>query len=207
MSLTLYAAPMSSATPVVHAVIELGIDCEIVMLDLRAGEAKTDAYRALNPHAVVPTLVVDGAPLFESVEIMQWLGDTYGVARGLWPAAGTPDRLRALSWTSWAYVSYGPFIGMLNLAASPHSDASLHHRPLADEALKRMDAALARLDAELAKAPYLLGERYSLADHIVACTVVYSTYCGVRTSGHANIERWLADFRARPSYAKAWGGG
>ncbi len=37
-SLTLYAAPMSSATPVVSAVAELDVPCEIVMLDLAAGD-------------------------------------------------------------------------------------------------------------------------------------------------------------------------
>lgn len=205
MSLKLFAAPMSSATPVVHAIHELGIDCEIVMLDLKAGDQKQAGYLAINPHGVVPTLVVDGAPLFEAVEILQWLGDTHGVAQGLWPAAGTPERLRALSWSSWAYVSYGALVSVLNFAGSPHADAALHHAPLAAEALKRMDAALGRLDAELAKAPFLLGDAYSLADHIVASVVMYSTYCGVPVDGHPNLVRWLQAFQARPSFAKAWG--
>jgi len=85
MSLTLYAAPMSSATPVVCALAELDIPCEIVMLDLKAGDQKKPDYLALNPNGVVPTLVVDGTPLFEAIAIVQWLGDRYGVERGLWP--------------------------------------------------------------------------------------------------------------------------
>ena len=204
MSLKLYAAPMSSATPVVHAIAELGIDCEIVMLDLKAGDAKKPDYLALNPHGVVPTLVVDGTPLFETVEIMQWLGDTHGVARGLWPAAGTPERLRALSWTSWAYVSYGALINVLNFAQNPHGNTATHHKPAADAALKLLDAALGRLDAELSKAPFLLGDDYSLADHVVASVVTYSSYCGVKMDGHANVQRWLGAFQARPSFQKVW---
>lgn len=204
MTLKLFAAPMSSATPVVHAIAELGIDCEIVMLDLKAGDQKQPAYLGVNPHGVVPTLVVDGTPLFEAVEIMQWLGDAYGVERGLWPAAGTPERLRALSWSSWAYVSYGALVSVLNFAQSPYVDATLHHPPVAAEALKQMDAALGRLDAELGKTPFLLGGAYSLADHIVAGVVVYSTYCGVSVEGHANLQRWLQVFQSRPAYAQAW---
>jgi len=206
MSLKLFAAPMSSATPVVNAIAELGIDCEIVMLDLSSREQKQPAYLAVNPHGVVPTLVVDGTPLFEAVEIMQWLGDRHGVERGLWPAADTPARLVALSWTSWAYVSYGALINVLNFSQSPHADARLHHPPLAAEALKQLDAALGRLDAQLAKTPFLLGDAFSLADLIVASVVTYSTYCGVSVDGHANVQRWLQAFQSRPAYSKTWMG-
>ncbi|TWT21323.1 glutathione S-transferase family protein [Luteimonas marina] len=206
MSLKLFAAPMSSATPVVNAIAELGIDCEIVMFDLSSREQKQPAYLAINPHGVVPTLVVDGTPLFEAVEIMQWLGDRHGVERGLWPAADTPARLVALSWTSWAYVSYGALLNVLNFSQSPRADARLHHPPLAAEALKQLDAALGRLDAQLAKAPFLLGDAFSLADLIVAGVVTYSTYCGVSVDGHAHVQRWLQAFQSRPAYRRTWMG-
>jgi glutathione S-transferase len=206
MSLKLFAAPMSSATPVVSALVELDIDCEIVMLDLQAGEQKRPAYLAINPHGVVPTLVADGTPLYETVEIMQWLGDRYGVERGLWPAADAPERLTALSWTSWAYVSYGMLINVLNFAQSPQADAALHHPPLAAEALRRLDAALGRLDARLAKQSFLLGDDYSLADLVVASVVIYSTYCGVPVDAHPHVQRWLQAFRSRPAYRRVWEG-
>src|SRR5690606_32905980 len=125
MNLTLYASPMSSATPVVHALAELDVDCEIVILDLKAGEQKRPEYLAINPHGVVPTLVVDGTPLFESVAILQWLGEQYGVQRGLWPAAGTPERLEALSWSTWAYVSYGALLNVLNLVIPKQTGPNL----------------------------------------------------------------------------------
>lgn len=204
MTLKLFAAPMSSATPVHHALVELGVEFELVLFDLARGEQKSPAYLAVNPHGVVPTLVVDGTALYEALAILQWLGDRYGVERGLWPAAGSPQRLAALSWTTWAYVSYGALINVLNFSQSPRVDASLHHPPLAAAALSRLDAALGRLDAQLAKAPYLLGDDYSLADLVVASVVTYSTYCGVDASRHANVQRWLQDFAARPSYRQVW---
>jgi glutathione S-transferase len=205
MSLKLYAAPMSSATPVVCAIAELDVPCEIVMLDLKAGEQKKPDYLALNPNGVVPTLVVDGAPLFEAVAIMQWLGDRYGVERGLWPAAGSAERFAALSWTTWAYVSYGALINVLNFAQSPMADARLHHPPLAQEALQRLDAHLSTLENRLTRRAHLLGEKYSLADLIVACVVTYSTYCGVRVDPHTRIREWLQRFYSRPAYRMAWG--
>ena len=167
----------------VQAIAELGVDCETVMLDLARGEQKAPAYLALNPHGVVPNLVADGAPLFEAVAILQWLGDRHGVERGLWPAAGTPARLAALSWTSWAYASDGPLVQLLNDAQGAQVAAALHHAPLAAEALTRLDAALGRLDTQLGGSPWLLGEVFSLADLAVASVVTYSAHCGVDTGG------------------------
>lgn len=204
MSLTLYSAPMSSATVVVCALAELGVDYDTVQLDLSAGDQKRPDYLALNPHGVVPTLVVDGVPMFETIAILQWLADRYGVERDLWPAADRPERLIALSWTSWVYVSYGMLINALNFAQSPNVDTALHHPPLATEAMQRLDAALDRLDAHLAEHPYLLGDTYSLADLIVACVVVYSTYCGVSVEQHPHVQSWLQRFQLREAYATAW---
>lgn len=205
MSLKLFAAPMSSATPVVCALAELDLDCDVVMLDLAQGEQKRPGYLALNPHGVVPTLVVDGTPLFETLEILQWLGDRHGVERGLWPTADTPERLAALSWTAWVYVSYGALVNALNFAQSPRVDAGLHHPPLAQDVLQRLDAALGRLDAELERRPWLLGDTYSLVDLTVACVVTYSLYCGVSVEGHPHVRDWLRRFHARPAYAAGWG--
>ncbi|MCW5580862.1 MAG: glutathione S-transferase family protein [Luteimonas sp.] len=204
MSLKLFAAPMSSATPVLSALTELGLDCEVAMLDLQAGDQKQPAYLAINPHGVVPTLVVDGTPLFESLEILQWLGDRYGVARGLWPAADAPERLVALSWTAWAYVSYGALVQALNFARSPNVDASLHHAPLAAEVLGRIDAALGRLEAQLAKRPFLLGDAFTLADLTVAGMVTYSTYCGVPVDAYPRVRAWLQAFQSRPAYRRTF---
>jgi glutathione S-transferase len=205
MSITLYAAPMSSATPVAHALLELEVPHEQVTLDLAAGDQKKPEFLALNPNGKVPTLVVDGTPMFEALAIMQWLGDRFGVERGLWPAADAPERLEALSWTTWSYVTYGTQLTRLTYAQSENSPAELHHRPQAEHALKELQDLLGILEARLENRPYLLGESFTLADHIVASVVTYSTYCGVPVDDHPHVADWLARFRARPSFAKIWG--
>jgi glutathione S-transferase len=205
MSLKLYAAPMSSATPVVHAIRELQVPCEIVMLDLKAGDQRKPEFLALNPNGKVPTLVVDGTPMFEAVAILQWLGDRYGVERGLWPAADAPERPTALSWTAWAYVTVGAQIQRLNYARSPNVDPRLHHAPAAESALTELDRLVGLLDARLAQRPYLLGEAFSLADLVVGSVVTYGTYCGVPVDRHPHVGAWLERFQARPAFREAWG--
>ena len=39
--------------------------------------------------------------------------------RGLWPAADTPERLQAMSWCAWSYVTYGAAVWSLSTALHP----------------------------------------------------------------------------------------
>lgn len=204
MSITLYAAPMSSATPVVHAIAELEVPHELVRVDLSAGDQRKADFLALNPNGKVPTLVVDGTPMFEALAIMTWLGDRYGVARGLWPAADSPQRLEAMSWATWAYVTFGAGVGRLHLATSDRVPAELHHPAMADHVKRELQGLLALLDARLAKRPWMLGDDFTLVDLIVGNVVTYGTYCGVAVSDHAHVQDWLRRFHERPSFRRAW---
>lgn len=204
MSMTLYAAPMSSATPVVNFLKELQVPCEIIMLDLAKGDQKQPEYLALNPNGKVPTLVVEGTPLFEALAIMQYLGDRFGVERGLWPAFGTSERLEALAWTTWAYVTAGATIQRLNHAQSKEVAPELHHPGQAEAAQAQLQELLAILDARLERHPYLLGEAFSLVDVVVGSMMTYATYCGVPTNAHPRVEAWLARFHARPAFLATW---
>jgi maleylacetoacetate isomerase/maleylpyruvate isomerase len=55
-----------------------GLDAELITLDLLKGDQFADAYRALNPEMVVPTLV-DGEhpPLSQSLAILEFLDEQY----------------------------------------------------------------------------------------------------------------------------------
>ena len=115
MSIVFYWHPQSSASPIACALAELQVPHERVKVDIRAGEQRRPEFLALNPNGKVPTLTVDGAPMFEALAIHLWLGENWGVKQGLWPVAGTPERLAALSWCAWAYVTYGAVLSRLFL--------------------------------------------------------------------------------------------
>ena len=197
MSLVLYWHPMSSATPIACALAELGLPHERVKIDITRGEQRRPEYLALNPNGKVPTLTVDGAPMFEALAIQLWLGEQYGVARGLWPAAGTPERLQAMSWCTWAYVTYGSAIVRLQLATM--GDEALRSAAHADAARDALDGLLALLDARLAKQPWILGADYSMADLLVGSVIGYSVFIGAPVAQHAHVQAWLTKVQARPA--------
>lgn len=142
--------------------------------------------------------------MFEALAIMQWLGDRYGVERNLWPAADAPERLEALSWSTWAYVTFAAVLQRLNFASSERVDAALHHEPQAEHARKELQDLLAILDHRLDSRDHMLGGDFTLVDLIVGNGITYATFVGVPTKGHDHVEAWLARFHERPSYKKTW---
>ena len=64
MSLIFYHAPMSTATMTELVLEELGVPCEKVKLDIKAGDTKKSEFTKLNPNARVPVLVHDGTVIW-----------------------------------------------------------------------------------------------------------------------------------------------
>ena len=75
----LYGFWRSLATYRVRTVLALkGIQAEQVSINLLEGKQHAADYKAVNPQSVVPALVIDGgAPLFQSMAIMEYLEETH----------------------------------------------------------------------------------------------------------------------------------
>ncbi len=196
MSLVFYWHPMSSATPIACALAELAVPHERVKIDIRAGEQRTPEYLAINPNGKVPCLVVDGTPLFEGLAIHLWLGEHYGVAKGLWPQDGIPARLEAMSWCTWAYVTYGAVIGRVWLATMDDALRSADH---AAAGIRAANGLLDLLEARLSGQSWMLGDAYSLVDLVVGQVVGYGTYLGAAVDAHPAVAAWLQQVQARPA--------
>ena len=171
---------------------------ERVLIDLKAGEQRRPEFLALNPNGAVPTLTVDGAPMFEALAIHLWLGERYGVERGLWPAADTPERLQAMSWCAWSYVTYGAAVWSLSTALHPR-DGEQRDEQQAKRALAQLDRLLAVLDGHLAKQAWIVGASYSLADLVVGSVLGYTALLGAPIASHRHVQAWLDKVQARPA--------
>lgn len=102
-SVTLYLAPGASSMAPHIALLEAGAEFEIRSLSFKAQEHRAPEYLAINPQGLVPTLVVDGAVLTESLAILFWIGRQYPAA-GLLP----PDPVgeaQVLGWMGFLAAS------------------------------------------------------------------------------------------------------
>jgi glutathione S-transferase len=205
MSITFYTAPWSSASPVASALAELNVPHERVTFDFAEGKHTKPDFLALNPNGKVPTLVYEGTPMFEALAILIWLGDRYGVASGLWPKADAKERLTALSWCTWAYVTYGTLLVRLQFAEHERTPAELHSPANAAAARKGLVQLLDILEARLSAQPHMLGKDYSLVDLVVGSVINYGVYAGSAVDGHPHVKAWLERFTARPAFKSQLG--
>lgn len=206
MSILFYEAPYSSASPVACVLAELAVEHERIRLDLAAGDQRKPEFLAINPNGKVPTLVVDGQPLFEALAIILWLGDTLGVERGLWPTSESPQRLAALSWTTWCYVTMGNAVRRRLYACGDTLPAELRspaHQALAEREISEL---LTILEKRLSDGPFVLGRAYSLVDTALACMLSWASMTGVSIDEFAKVKTWLAACQDRPGFRAGWGG-
>ena len=93
----LYYAPGAASLAVHWLLIELGVPFEARRLDLEAQEHKRPEYLTLNPNGLVPTLLIDGKPVYESAALIFLLAERHAEAK-LSPAVGTAERTTYLQW-------------------------------------------------------------------------------------------------------------
>src|SRR6476660_6656260 len=74
---TLYYAPGAASMAVHLALLEIAAPHELKRVDLAGGEQHTPAYLALNPNAVVPTMLVDGKPAYEGAALLLLLAERH----------------------------------------------------------------------------------------------------------------------------------
>jgi glutathione S-transferase len=205
MSLKFYYSPMSSATRIHWALEELGIPYEKIRVDLAAGDQRKPEYLALNPNGRVPLLVVDGTPIFESLAILLYLGERYGVDKGLYPAPSLA-RAEALKWMAWAQATLLDAGGRLLRNASDRFPAEQRNEKAAEAAKKDLGELLGILDCELEHKEYLIDAKFSFADLALAGYMPFLARLGADLGPHKHIQAWLARCTARPALARAMQG-
>jgi glutathione S-transferase len=205
MSIVFYYAPMSSATRVHWALEELQLPYEKVKLDLSAGEQRQPEFLEINPNGKVPTLVVDGVPIFESLAILLFLGESYGVDKGLFPPLGA-DRAHAFKWMAWSSVTVVDAVSRLLRNTSERWPAEQRNAKAGEAAKAELAHLLGILDAALAGREYLVGDRFTFVDCSVAAAVPFLTRLGVDLAPFGNIGAWAGRCLSRPALARVMAG-
>lgn len=201
MSLTFYYAPMSTASVTLHVLEELGTPCERIKVDIRNGETHTPDYLRLNPNGKVPLIVHDGTPIWESAAITMYLGEMFGVEKGLYPGPG-PRRGAAMKWITWAHVTLGDAVFRLFRNTTEWTPPDHHNAKVAEAARADIQGCLRILDGALAGERYLL-EGYTLADTHLNCFLDWLRHMQLDFAPYANLNAWQERCAARPAYPRA----
>ncbi|MDH4188634.1 MAG: maleylacetoacetate isomerase [Betaproteobacteria bacterium] len=206
----LYGYWRSLATFRVRIALNLkGIAHEEAIVDLQKGEQLQAAYRSVNPQGVLPSLfdddgAADGAPLFQSLAILEYLDETHPQPPLLPKAARDRSRVRALA---------------LIAAADTHPLVVPRIRNYLEQELGVAEPArmawcrhwiaqgCAALEANLAADPrtgrFCHGDSVTLADVCLAGHMVGAKLFDVNTSAYPTCERIRDACLALDAFAKA----
>jgi glutathione S-transferase len=187
---------------------EKGISMPIVPVDLGTKEQFSDAYAAINPRRLVPTLVLDdGTAIGEVPAILRYLEELHPDP----PLLGATPKAKALV-TMWerlveleGFASVMEAVrnavpGLKNRAvAGPHDYDQIP--ALADRSKQRVRNFYADFNARLADVRFIAGEDFSVADITAVVTVDFATKAAGLpiTAEHTALKRWYDAVSARAS--------
>jgi glutathione S-transferase len=161
MTITLRHHHFSRAANAVWMLEELGLPYELQFVDFKAGEHKGPEHKALNAMGKLPVLIDGEAVISETAAIGVYLADRYSPGT-LAPALDDPARGPYLRW-----CFYGPSV--VEPCCMAHA-SKWEYRPTA-AGFGTYESLLETLEGGLAAGPWLLGERFTMADVILGGTV------------------------------------
>jgi glutathione S-transferase len=208
-TMTLYHSPDSPNSRRVRIfVAEKGLSIPLSPIDLATGEQHSEAYRAINPRRVVPTLVLeDGTAIGEVLAIWRYLEETYPDRPLL--GASPKDKAIVTMWERRAELEgFAAVIeGVRNAApglkgraiSGPHDYEQIP--ALVERGKLRVANFYSDFDSRLAEIPFVGGLTFSVADITTFVIVDFATRSlGMPVpAARGALRRWYATVSARPS--------
>lgn len=183
---------------------EKGISVPLQPVDLGSGEHKSDAYTAVNPLQLVPSLVLDdGTVITESLAICRYF-------EALQPdpplfGQGALEIARVEMWNR--RVELHLFFPVMHVIRHTHpamKEMEVPQVPAWAESNKPRVAEFNRLlDGELKSRAFIAGDRFTVADITALVAVDFMRLARLTVAEElTHLRRWHAEISARPS-AKA----
>ncbi len=199
--LKIYGQPRSRAFRVLWLAKEAGIPYEHIPVSITAEkpECKEPWYVGLNPNARVPTIDDDGFVMWESAAINLYLAEKYKCA--LFPST-QQGRGRMLQWAFFIANDVEPSIITMfqNRVLFPPEK---RNAALADSAEALLTGKLKLLDEHLSKHAYFGGDKWDMADFMVASVAYTLVPIKYDLAKYPKFAAWLMASIDRPAAKEA----
>ena len=200
--ITLYAWPTPNGHKVSILLEELGLDYQVVAIDINKGDQFEADFLAISPNNRIPA-IVDHAPadggeavsVFETGAIMVYLAEKEG--RFLPGPDDIRGRKAVMEWLMWQMGGLGPMAGQAHHFRQAMGGEEVPY------GINRYSKEVRRLygvmDRQLAATEWLAGADYSIADMACWPWARPSRRQGVDKSDFPNVKRWFDAMSARPA--------
>ncbi|MDT8855312.1 glutathione S-transferase family protein [Paracoccaceae bacterium Fryx2] len=158
-------------------------------------------FLAVNPQGQIPAMEDDGLVLTESLAICLHLARKYGGELG---PQGLAETAETDQWALFGATSLEtPGIDILYTIADGLADTPEGAARIA-AAAERLARPLARLEAHLLGRDWLVGDRFTVADIMLAECLRYGAAHKPLLAAYPATAAWLARAQARPAFQAMW---
>jgi glutathione S-transferase len=180
---------------VVWTAQELGLKFQRNDAGASYGIVKTDAYRAMNPNSLVPTLEDGDFVLWESNVIARYLCTKH--ASPLFPTE-LKQRFEVERWMDWQQTTLNPagreaFIQWIRTPDALRDPAKIA------ESVAKMSPLLEMLNTHLAQRAFMAGDAFTVADIPVACDIHRWVGLPQDCASYPHLDAWFASILKRPA--------
>lgn len=194
----LYHFPSPNPQKVTFALLELGIDCEKIPVNLVQGEQRKLEFLAVNPAGRVPVLVDGDVKLTESHAIIAYLGDKTG---RLWPTSAG-GRAGALQWLFFLSQHIMPAAGQVALRIRAKVTGAAVDESTVAQGEQALNVVLPVVESHLAKSKWMLGSEFSLVDCTYCPALNLVEKAGFSFDALPKTQVYLDACRIRPAWAQ-----
>ncbi len=194
----LYYAPGAASLVVHWLLIELDLPHELALVDFSKKQQKSADYLAINPNGVVPTLLINGKPMYEAAAMAVLLAEAKPEA-GLIPATNSAKRGEFYQWMFHLANTLQPPFRLWWYPSEAAGEANSETaKAMAEE---RIHQVFANLDAHLSKnGPYMLGDQVSAVDFMLTMLMRWSRFMPKTALDYPQLANLANLMRARPSW-------
>jgi glutathione S-transferase len=175
---------------------QLGVEYELIELDIKRGATRTPEFLAKNPNGRIPLLEVPGRGFLPESHAIIWF-----LAEGskLVPD-GAFDRARMWQWMCFEQYNLEPNIGTVRfwIGSLGKTRAELGEKLV--EKKKNGYAALDVLEEGLRGREYLVGDRYSLADISLYAYTHVAHEGGFDLAPYPQVRGWCDRVASQPGW-------
>ncbi len=159
------------------------------------------AFLAINPMGLVPAMDDGGFVLHESLAITLYLAKKYG--SDLAPRDAREDAMM-MQWALFAASSVEAPALSIQTCYGNNSEATVEGAAKIDTAVRTLARPFGVLDKHLHLNSYMVGNRFTAADIIMAEVVRYAQGHASLLSTYPHIKTWLEVCQARPAFKTVW---
>ncbi|MCY4591561.1 MAG: glutathione S-transferase family protein [Alphaproteobacteria bacterium] len=183
------------------ALAELGLEYETRPVRTRTPDTEAPEFVAVNPRGKIPVLRDGEVTIAESAAIVTWLGETYRDGRELVPQGG-PTRARYLEWMSFICMELDA-TSLYVLRRHWSLPGIYGEAPVANAAAEGYFARMISAAEALYEPdrPYLLGDRFSGVDILMATTLEWAV--NYNQPLPQVFDTYLERMSARPAFREA----